>query len=89
MIIVGQVKFEDLDRAYEVLVPVIQEFIKGNAPILRIYNNFDLIYDSTSKNNPLFYTSRGVKGDLMEAFIKKYQGKNGIIKWKEDVLMKF
>lgn len=89
MIFVGNIKLEDLSRTYIILENEIQKYIKGEPQILRIYYNKDLLYDSTSESNPIFYTSRGVKGNLMDAFVRKYQGRSGVIKWGEEILMKF
>ena len=89
MIFIGNVKLGDLDKAYIILENEIQKYIKGEPQILRIYYNKDLLYDSTSESNPIFYTSRGVIGNLLDAFVRKYQGKSGAIKWGEEILMKF
>ena len=89
MIFIGNVKLGDLDKAYIILENEIQKYIKGEPQILRICYNKDLLYDSTSESNHIFYTSRGVKGNLMDAFVRKYQGKSGAIKWGEEILMKF
>ena len=79
----------DLSGAYSILENEILRYIKEEPQILRIYYNRDLLYDSTSKSNPIFYTSRGVKGNLMDAFVRKYQGKSGVVKWGEEILMSF
>lgn len=89
MIFIGNVKLGDLDKAYIILENEIQKYLKGESQILRIYYNKDLLYSSASESNPTFYTSRGVKGNLMDAFVRKYQGKSGVIKWGEEILMRF
>lgn len=89
MIFIGNMRLGALDRAYNILENEILKYIKGEPQILRVYYNKDLLYDSTSESNPIFYTSRGVKGNLMDAFVRKYQGKSGVIKWGEEILMSF
>lgn len=89
MIFIGNMRLGDLSGAYSILENEILRYIKEEPQILRIYYNRDLLYDSTSKSNPIFYTSRGVKGNLMDAFVRKYQGKSGVIKWGEEILMNF
>lgn len=89
MIFIGNMRLGDLGGAYSILENEILKYIKGEPQILRIYYNRDLLYDSTSESNPIFYTSRGVKGNLMDAFVRKYLGKSGTIKWGEEILMRF
>lgn len=89
MIFIGNMRLGDLGGAYSILENEILKYIKGEFQILRVYHNKDLLYDSTSESNPIFYTSRGVKGNLMDAFVRKYQGKSGVIKWGEEILMSF
>lgn len=89
MIFIGNMRLGDLSGAYSILENEILRYIKEEPQILRIYYNRDLLYDSTSESNPIFYTSRGVKGNLMDAFVRKYQGKSGVIKWGEEILMSF
>ncbi len=89
MIFIGNMRLGDLSGAYSILENEILRYIKEEPQILRIYYNRDLLYDSTSKSNPIFYTSRGVKGNLMDAFVRKYQGKSGVVKWGEEILMSF
>ena len=89
MIFIGNMRLGDLDGAYNILENEILKYIKGEPQILRVYYNKDLLYNSTSESNPIFYTSRGVKGNLMDAFVRKYQGKSGVIKWGEEILMSF
>lgn len=99
MFFVGNKKFEKLEYVYEFLKDIIRNFVEGKDlhPKIIVYYNNECLYSSdkppklnkNSDGNPVFWISRGRKIDLFGAFLMKYKGLSGTIKYKEEVLWKF
>ena len=94
MFFVGNKKFEKLEHTYEFLKGALKNYLEDGdekkIPPIIIYYNEEILYDSSNlKNNPVFYISRGIKVDLLGAFLLKSKNVSGTIKYKDEVLWKF
>lgn len=76
MFFIGNKKFENLNYVYEFLKPRIKNHIENNEKLNIIihYNNIEFYNSEKKDKNLKFYISRGVKVDLLDAFILKYKG---------------
>ena len=91
MFFIGNRKFEKLEHVYGFLEGIVKDYIEnGKKPNLIIYYNKDELYNSSKEEeNPIFYISRGIKANLLGAFLLKYKGLKGTIKYNGEVLWQF
>ena len=90
MFFIGNKKFETLDYLYEFIKPKIKNHIENNEnlKIIIYYNNIELYNSDKLNKNIKFYISRGVKVDLLEAFILKYKGERKFtLKYCGEIIM--